>query len=267
MKMATGLLMMKSILNASLLTALLCFGLATTAKADPLTIRGSLDYVLGESIQFKLGSNAYDSTTAGLLMFIRPQDDLGTPAVNEAGTYPLDPSPDGNFFYSFCMDITEDVWYDDPFEWVVEEDLANGRDSAGYDVIGPVIAANLAKLFGAVFPDFSASITSVEAAALQILVWEMIYETPGDAFDVSSGNMQFTASSSVIDQANSYLATFANYQGAPANGLKALNADGLQDQLIQVPTSPDTEEVPEPGTFVLMGLGLAAVSFFRRRTA
>lgn len=240
-------------------------GAATFASAD--TVRAELQSVYGQSVSYTLGANAQKNTTAGRFNWLRETDNPATPAVNEAGTFPLDPTPAGDVFYSFCIDLTQTVNYNTPYEFTVVDNIANGRDSAGYPALGATIANNIAKFFGAVFPNFDGALTTVNAAALQISLWELIYETPGSAFDVTSGNIKFANNAGAIAQATSYLNTFAAYNGAGAEGLHALNSSRLQDQIIQVPGNPNVEEVPEPGTYALMGIGLLAIGFFRRKVA
>lgn len=238
---------------------------ATFASAD--TIRAELKSVYGQSVSYTLGANAQKSTTAGRFNWQRETDNPATPAFNEAGTFPLDPTPAGDLFYSFCIDLTQTVTYNTPYEFNVESNLANGRDSAGYPSLGATTANNIAQFLGAVFPTLDGSLTTVQAAALQISLWEIIYENASNAFDVLSGNIKFANNTAVTNQAANYLTAFAAYNGAGAEGLHALNSSRLQDQMIQVPGNPNVEEVPEPGTYALMGIGLLAIGFFRRKAA
>lgn len=240
-------------------------GAASFASAD--TLRAELQSVYGEQVTYTLGANAPKSTKAGRFNWVRESDNPATPGVNEAGTFPLDPVAAGDPFYSFCIDLTQTVYYNTPYEFTVESNLANGRDSAGYPALGTTIANNIANFLGAVFPSLDGTLSTVNAAALQISLWEIIYETPGTAFDVNSGNIKFSNNAAAIAQATSYLNTFASFAGSAATGLHALNSSRLQDQIIQVPDNPDTGNVPEPGTYALMGVGLLVIGLFRRKAA
>lgn len=253
---------MKNLMKNWAVAIAIAFATTAMASADPLTISANLQSVFGESVSYTLGSTT-KSTTAGRFNWMRIAENPATPEL-EAGSFPLDPIPSGDLFYSFCIDLSETVSIGGTYTWTVEEDLANGRDSAGYPALGPVIAGNIASFLGAVFPDIGGTLTTTNAAALQLAIWEIIYETSG-TFDLTSGHFS-SSTTAVTSVANGLLATFAAYQGPAATGLHALNNAGKQDQLIQIPGNPDTE-VPEPGTYALMGTGLLLIGVFRRKFA
>lgn len=244
---------------------MIAMGLTSMTSAG--TIRATLGSVYGESVSYTLGSNATKGTTAGRFNWTRLTDDPATPAFNEAGTFALDPTPAGDLFYAFCIDLSQTVGIGGTYEFEVKTNLADGRDSAPYPTLGPSIAANLAKFLGAVFPSFGGSLSTVEAAALQIAIWEIIYETPTNAFNVASGNISFSNNANALSTATNYLNTFSTFNGASATGLHSLNNANSQDQIIQIPGNPNLEEIPEPGTYALMGIGLLAIGLFRRKLA
>jgi PEP-CTERM motif len=121
------------------------------------------------------------------------------------------------------------------------------------------LLVNSAGLFNAATTDTERSLI---AAATQVSVWELVYETAGTPLTVSSGNFSvfgdFTPT--VAARANSYL---ANNWMAPEFLVSSLISVGGQSQnQIYV----NTPAVPEPATWLAMLVGFGFVGgLFRRK--
>lgn len=229
-------------------TALL--GLSWTAQAG--TIRAELSVLPTSGVEFTVGGDGRE-TTAGRFEFQR----LG-------GTHPATPKPNaGGMFWAFCIELEEFIAEGNRVTYDVQP-LDLGGPGAG---MGLARADQIAELLGAVYPDFSVPLASVdEYAALQIAIWEIIYETDA-VLAVGNGFAQFfNAPAAILDLADDYLALVDGI-GDRALGLAALVNDnpdperrGRQDMLVQFP-------VPEPGTLGLALLGLGAAFSGMRRKA
>lgn len=95
--------------------------------------------------------------------------------------------------------------------------------------------------------------TGMEAAALSVAIWEVIYETDA-TFDAGTGYFTISENQGVLDGANDLLASLGSIPGSytPSNGTMVLHNDQVQDVV-----------VPEPTTLGLLGAG--AVCFFAKR--
>lgn len=117
---------------------------------------------------------------------------------------------------------------------------------------------------------FASSVTTgVQAAALQVAIWEAIYD---NNHDVTSGVFSIVTDSSaytgayeaqlIATQATSYLNQLfygnGQYHTDTAVWLDALANGGIGQSQI-------TTATPEPGSLMLIGLGLAAMAAFRRK--
>ncbi len=97
--------------------------------------------------------------------------------------------------------------------------------------------------------------TGTEAAALNVAIWEVLYET-NDAFNAGTGYFWVSENQNVLDEANVLLASLdsmpTNY--TPSNGLMVLDGLNAQDVV-----------VPEPTSLGLLGIGAGCFIVKRRR--
>lgn len=98
-----------------------------------------------------------------------------------------------------------------------------------------------------------------ESAAVQLAIWEIIYETPvGVDLDLTNGNLyedrNNATNASVRTQANQLLGASANTQSD--FDVFVLSKEGSQDFIALREREGPPDEVPEPGA---MGLSLAAL--------
>ena len=101
--------------------------------------------------------------------------------------------------------------------------------------------------------------TARQAAALGVALWEVLYESDGNAFNASSGNFYITNNSDVAAAANVMLTGMpADYQSVM--NLTVLHSASKQDMLIGGPTA-----VPEPATVAMLLLGAPLVLKASRR--
>lgn len=124
---------------------------------------------------------------------------------------------------------------------------------ATYDADGGNAAAYLAE------HNLSPSLSQTGGAALQLAVWDLIHDG-GDGF--AAGRIQSTSNTNgaVLAQANTWRTEALGQSGAASIFTAAPGATAFQQQ-IYLTGNPDGGEVPEPGTLVMLAVGVAGVAF------
>jgi hypothetical protein len=117
---------------------------------------------------------------------------------------------------------------------------------------------------GGVQADIRSSGSGIQAAALQVAIWEAIYDP---LLDLSMGSFNLVTSAGVyggqatalaiFNQASTYLTGLAGASYASSSALWLETAKG-QDQITSV---------PEPAALMLLGLGSLAIAGFARARA
>jgi len=118
---------------------------------------------------------------------------------------------------------------------------------------------SIQKLWANAFTD--SKTTDTKAAAFQFLLWEYIADSA--SFDLDSGVIKVT-SSSVKAQANAWNSAMANWTSVA--DLSVVSGFNTKQSFIYEPGGTGTNEnVPEPGTYALIGAGLFTLGYFRRK--
>ena len=174
----------------------------------------------------------------------------GYSGVAPAGRFEMT-SPTLGDFAAFCVDIYEFL-----------------QDDRTYDVSGTIygqdIVDNIDRLFSSAY---SQVVDGVTAAAFQISVWEIVYDTD-TMLDLDGGNFFTVADANGVEfneaveaQADTFLAGLANAQMG-AYDLTFMYNDGSQDI---VTATPAIAAVPLPASSLLLLGAMGGLGALRRR--
>ena len=147
---------------------------------------------------------------------------------------------------SFCIDLS-----DNSTTAAVDYNVVALKDAAdpAFGPMGATAAHDVSVLWAL---GYAAATTSNEAAvSLQVAIWEVVADVNDEyGYDLSQGAFIATDNG-----AQALLAGIANFKGTPAN-LVGLTNNTYQDYV--------TQQVPEPFSMLLLGLGLLGVAGVRR---
>jgi len=158
--------------------------------------------------------------------------------------------------WMYCYDVYETIGNGSVVTYTVNFDGATDRTLAFLGAVNSVRNA------GNPTPDRNAWLhptTAYEAAAIQIGIWESLYDSSG--WDLNAG--AFRASQLEAPTASALASYFAAVGQAPAlerQYTMVLEARGAQDML----TGDPPGAVPEPGTLTLLLAPLALIAYGRR---
>ena len=226
---------------------------ADQVKADRLSIQGG-----SINTTPSLGGGA-GSGTAGKFTFDREALSSG---VEFSGILNSDGGPTGltgsdDVFYAFCLEPNETLI--DPHTYDVV-DLKNAPVSGVSGTMGSANAEDLKLLFGNVLPDFSASISTQTAIALQIAVWEIANEG-SQAYDVDGGNFVVNDRTTERGIAQGWLANIMDGTWTT----KAQGLVGLVDTATGAGQDFVAQVVPIPAAAWLFGSAIVGVAALGRR--
>ncbi len=173
-------------------------------------------------------------------------------------------NPANLFFRFFCIDLYQPTTSAVPDYVASRYSNSNSTMQKLYDIAYPNEA--LGDFFNGTsktnFGAFSTigTYSAIEySTAFQLAVWELVYENSG-SFSLNSGNFTDATTGDAHKIANDWLSQVTNYTGTNYQNwqLYGFANNGNQDFV-------SARFVPEPGTLLLAGLGLAGLAMTSRR--
>jgi len=153
----------------------------------------------------------------------------------------------GNSFTSWCVDIFQSTNFGVTVNDYSLTDGASALGAARSDALGRLATHALALVTDA-----------ASSGAFQLAIWEIVNETSGNPYNLSSGN--FTASS-VSNGSLAIAQGWLNNLGSLNEYIVSVWQSGTRQDLARF----DRVTVPEAGSLTLLGLGLLAARLARRR--
>lgn len=156
-------------------------------------------------------------------------------------------------FYSYCVDVQQNL---------TDPQTVTARSSNGFTngvEFGGTKAAWLFNTYAAgIHANTNTSTANIQAAALQIAIWEAMYDTTGN---LGGGNFILNTTGSIRTQAQTYLTSLYNAGDGALNSvatvLEVVSPNRGQDQIIS--------KVSEPSTLILMGVAFLIFAKRARR--
>lgn len=127
--------------------------------------------------------------------------------------------------------------------------------SKGASAYSALVTSNIDKLFTS---SFSSVTNGVQAAAFQLALWEIVYDS--NNLNIRKGKFRGKRNAAVLNQAQAYLNTLA---GAGSGGYTlSYLSGGKRTRLVEV---ENPAPVPLPASAAMLGMGVAGLAAMRRR--
>lgn len=181
----------------------------------------------------------------------------GTFMAGELNWQFIGAAPEGfaSDFYSYCVDVTHNVADPQTVTARSSEGFANGAADGGGR------AAWLVNTYAeTIRNNTNHAAANIQAAALQVAIWEAMYD---DDNDLGAGSFVLNTSGAIETQAQSYLSSLfsgvgGSYLTSVATILDVASFQAGQDQIVS--------RVSEPSTLLMMGVAFLVFARRTRRT-
>lgn len=155
---------------------------------------------------------------------------------------------DGDSFYAFCVDLAHHIA--DGVTYTVET-MAN----SGFT---QTTVTDIDRLFTSAYSTLGGNNT--RNAGFQLALWEIIDETAGNAYDLSSGLFAVTSNAAAQGQ------NFLDNLGTATGGYELSFLDTPTNQSLVSADFEDVSAVPVPAGLPLLLTGLGGMAYLRRKS-
>ncbi len=237
----------RGIRKAAVLTAAIAsLGFASASWAAPITIKHL-------STEGKTGNiTGYSNVKAGLFNF-----NVVTPPAASTAEW-------NSTLQAFCIDINNTLVINSNVIYDIVP--ATGTGAGG---LTSLQLSRVSWLFDNHFADLG---SSKNAAAFQLSLWEIFFEKPGSAFDLTKGDFTSTTFESARQVANGWLSGVPTSDDYTSDRwefytLNPINPENNQRLITWREKDPSVspQEISEPGTLLLLSIGLGVAFFSTRR--